>query len=239
MVLILVNHLTRMQPGFFCTAGIDWQTGRHIRPTLPAPQRLENRYLACHGGLFEMGVFVDLGTVFPKPHPPETEDHQFNPRNATAKETIKPSLFWKALNRVAQLSLHALFGSNLVRKGPRCLATPPGEGTASLGCILPQGRPRLYLEVKEGKGPRIRLVTSDGIYEAVLPVTDIRLFKQDHVTPDETRIQEIASRLTSGVGVILSVGLTRAYAPAPDQIPFHYLQVNNIHLEDSPVWKLG
>jgi len=238
-VLILVNHLTRMQPGFFCTAGIDWQTGHHIRPTLPAPQRLENRYLACHGGFFEMGVLTDLGPAVPKPHPPETEDHQFDPRRAKAKETIRPSLFWKALCRVAQPSFQALFGPSLIRKGPKCLATPPGTGAASLGCIVPYGKPRLYVDVKEGKNPRIRLETSDGTYPVDLAVTDIRLFRPDHVTPDEVRVREVAARLTNGTGVILSVGLTRAYSPAPDQIPYHYLQVNNIHLEDQPIWKLG
>jgi hypothetical protein len=238
-VLILVNHLTRMQPGFFCTAGIDWQTGHHIRPTLPSPQRLENRYLGCHGGLFEMGVLTDLGPVLPRPHPPETEDHQFDPRQAKTQETIKPSLFWKALNRVARCSFKDIFGPGLVRHGPKCLATPPGEGAASLGCLIPHGRPRLHIERRDGKRPRIRLETSDGTYEVDLAVTDIRLFKQDHVTPDEVRIREVDGRLANGTGVILSVGLTRAYSPAPDQVPYHYLQVNNIHLEDKPLWKLA
>jgi hypothetical protein len=97
----------------------------------------------------------------------------------------------------------------------------------------------LHIEFKEGKGPRVRLETSDGVHEVNLAVTDIRLFRADHVTPHEERIDAVAGRLAAGVGVVLSVGLTRAYAPAPDQNPFHYLQVNNIHLEDDPVWKLA
>ncbi len=238
-MLILVNHLTRMQPGFFCTAGIDWSNGHHIRPTLPSPQRLENRYLACHGGIFEMGVLTDLGPVLPKPNPPETEDHQFNPHQAKVKETVKPALFWKALIRVAKPCLRDLFGSGLVHRGSQCLAMQAGKGSASLGCLLPQGRPHLHIEIKEGKGPCIRLQVSDGVYNINPAVTDIRLFRADHVTPHEERIRQAAARLAAGVGVILSVGLTRAYAPAPDQIPFHYLQINNIHLEDEPLWKLG
>lgn len=238
-MLILVNHLTRMQPGFFCTAGIDWQTGHQIRPTLPSPQRLDNRYLACHGGFFEMGVFTDLGPVIPKPNPPEIEDHQFDPRQTRTGETVRPALFWKALGRVARSSFSEIFGPGLIHRGPYCLAAPPGKGAVSLGCLIPKGRPQLYLEVKEGKAPRIRLKTCDGVHEVILAVTDIRLFRADHVTPHEEKIREVASRLASGVGVILSVGLTRAYAPAPDQIPYHYLQVNNLHLEDMPVWKLA
>jgi hypothetical protein len=33
-MLILVHHLTRMQPGFICVAGLDADTERHVRPVL-------------------------------------------------------------------------------------------------------------------------------------------------------------------------------------------------------------
>jgi hypothetical protein len=29
---LIINHLTRMQPGYFCTAGIEPSTGLHVRP---------------------------------------------------------------------------------------------------------------------------------------------------------------------------------------------------------------
>jgi hypothetical protein len=31
---IVINHLTRMQRGFMCVAGVDLATGRHVRPVL-------------------------------------------------------------------------------------------------------------------------------------------------------------------------------------------------------------
>jgi hypothetical protein len=31
---IVVNHLTRMQPGYICVAGMERQGGRHVRPVL-------------------------------------------------------------------------------------------------------------------------------------------------------------------------------------------------------------
>ena len=31
---IVVNHLTRMQPGYICVAGLDFQTNAHVRPVL-------------------------------------------------------------------------------------------------------------------------------------------------------------------------------------------------------------
>src|SRR5262249_38600569 len=39
------------------------------------------------------------------------------------------------------------------------------------------------------------------------------------------------------VGVILSVGLARAFQASGDTARRHWLQVNNLHLEDDPVWK--
>ena len=38
--------------------------------------------------------------------------------------------------------------------------------------------------------------------------------------------------------LLLSVGLTRPFAPSPDAPPIHWLQVNNIHLEPDPCWRL-
>jgi hypothetical protein len=39
--------------------------------------------------------------------------------------------------------------------------------------------------------------------------------------------------------VILSVGLTRPFRKWGDSEERHWLQVNNIHLEDDPLWQLG
>ena len=61
----------------------------------------------------------------------------------------------------------------------------------------------------------------------------------DGETPDEERVRAINRRMEEGEGVLLSVGLTRAFASAADREPVHWLQVNNLHLERTPCWRLG
>jgi hypothetical protein len=39
--------------------------------------------------------------------------------------------------------------------------------------------------------------------------------------------------------VILGVGLTRAFQREQNGPGRHWLQVNNIHFEDQPIWRLG
>jgi hypothetical protein len=70
-------------------------------------------------------------------------------------------------------------------------------------------------------------------------VTDLRLFGDDHATPQATRISAVAQRIADSRGVILAVGLTRKFRPS-DDAPFrHWLQVNNIHLKEDPAWAVG
>ena len=80
---------------------------------------------------------------------------------------------------------------------------------------------------------------SDGYFQLDLGVTDIRLYGADHVTPDTKIVRRVVKRLQGGSETILSVGLTRAYASSPDFNPVHWLQVNNVHLKDDPLWQLG
>ncbi len=75
---ILVNHLTRMQPGYICVAGIDLETGTHVRPVLWYG-RLSTSLLLKNGGPFELGCVVDLGPTVCVGRAPEHEDHRFNP----------------------------------------------------------------------------------------------------------------------------------------------------------------
>ena len=48
----------------------------------------------------------------------------------------------------------------------------------------------------------------------------------------------VAARLARGVPCLLSVGLTRPFSSREGDAPVHWLQVNNIHLEDDPAWRL-
>ncbi|NUN97826.1 MAG: hypothetical protein HUU16_16810 [Candidatus Omnitrophica bacterium] len=236
---IAIHHLTRMQAGFFCAAGIDWSNGAHVRPVLPNHQRLETRLLECHGGPFEIGALLDLGEVTPCPSAPESEDHLFDPRRVRRLERVRPELFWKALQRIAKSTFRELFGEDLQRVGIRKFAVEAGKGCRSLGCLAPNGRLALRVAEAPGKPPRVQLKMSDGNLAADLSVTDIRLYGGDHVTPDRKRIDQVAGRLSAGVPAIIAVGLTRPFAASVDQDPMHWLQVNNIHLEDNPVSRLS
>jgi hypothetical protein len=54
---IIVNHLTRMQPGYICVAGVDVSSGQHVRPELRG--RLTTDLLTLNGGPFDIAsLFV-------------------------------------------------------------------------------------------------------------------------------------------------------------------------------------
>ena len=70
-------------------------------------------------------------------------------------------------------------------------------------------------------------------------MTDLRLFGDDHATPDAARIRAVAQWIADSQGVILGVGLTRKFRSSDDAPYCHWLQVNNIHLKETPIWLLG
>jgi hypothetical protein len=234
---IVVNHLTRMQPGFVCVAGLDLERGEHVRPVVSSG-RLSARLLASHGGPFDVAAIVDLGAARAVGRPPETEDHLFEPRQTARLGTMDADEFWDRLQNVAVTRLWDLFGRELRARGPEACAVDVGKGLASLGCLVPTGTPELYVRPRPPRPSQIRLRASDGRFNLDLSVTDVRLYGADHVTPDEALVERVARRLKSGVGVVLAVGLTRATGGSPDYPPLHWLQVNGIHLEDDPAWQL-
>jgi len=77
---------------------------------------------------------------------------------------------------------------------------------------------------------------SDPEFDLDLSVTDIRLFAGDQFTPDAKRLAWMEERLQTTRTAILGVGLTRPFSGSRDQPPLHWLQVNNIHLADEPLW---
>jgi hypothetical protein len=83
------------------------------------------------------------------------------------------------------------------------------------------------------------MALSDGSMSLDLSVTDLRLYGDDGGRPDTVQVRDVADRLAQGVPALLSVGLTRPFSARPDEPPLHWLQVNNIHLEDDPAWRLS
>jgi hypothetical protein len=112
-------------------------------------------------------------------------------------------------------------------------------GAASLGVLRPNGTPRLRLDRKPDGREVVRMQLADGTFRLDLSVSDLRLYADDGGRPDTARVGEIARRIERGVPLLLGVGLTRPFATGNGEEPVHWLQVNNLHLEDDPAWRLA
>jgi len=232
-----VNHLTRMEKGYVCVAGIDVETLHHVRPVVDG--RLSTACLKRNGGPFDMTCVVDLGPTTHAGHPPETEDYKFDLRKASLLRLASPDEFKKLLKQMVRPRLSEIFGPELVRIGSSSCGVDVGRGSVSLGCLIPARQPSFYLKARPGKADQVRMRVYDGDFDLDLSITDIRLYQSDHVTPNADLVSRIDQRLKSGADVILSVGLTRPFASSTDLSPMHWLQVNNIHLEENLTWLLG
>ena len=219
---IVVNHLTRMQEGFICVAGLDLESGAHVRP-MAAEGRLRANLLAARGGPFALGAIVDLGSSRPIGHPPEVEDVRFAPRNAVREGDLEPGAFWDTLQRVSATSLVDLFGPALTARGARACGVDYAQGTASLGCLVPAVPPELYVQAREFRPAQVRARVSDGAFDLDLAVTDIRLYSLDRYVVDADAVARVNAALAAGTAALLSVGLTRAQTRADGAAPLHWL----------------
>ena len=228
---ILVNHLTRMQPGYICVAGVDVNTLNHVRPVLRYG-RLTTGLLGPNGGPLDIGSVVDLGPTTYAGHAPELEDHRFDPARATRLFDDDPDDYWELLTQVARGSLAEIFGTAL-ELWDESGTVEVGEGQASLGCLKPEKQPWLYVDHRG----TVRMVLDYLMPSVNLAVNDLRLYERDHRTPRRDLVAAMQSRLEAGVEAILSVGLTRPWRKRGDTAERHWLQVNNIHLRDDPLWR--
>jgi hypothetical protein len=231
---IVINHLTRMQQGCMCTAGIDLETGLHIRPVLDRQMPID--LLSVHGGPFDIGRIIDLGQTRFVGKVPEVEDQLFEATATRHVGDMPPDAFWQLLERSAQEKLGAIFGPALERIGSTC-AINETFGLRSLGCYWAASA-RLFLEDRSS-GRKIRFTFQSGEYAFNLPVTDIRLYTTDHVTPSEAMVERVSARIAALPRVLVSVGLCRAFRKSAEEPSRHWLQVNNIHLPEEPCWKLN
>lgn len=225
---IIVDHLTRMQAGYICVAGINVQTYAHVRPVLS--KRLSVKLLASHGGVFALGTIVDLGHVTRCGSAPEVEDCRFHTSNVKKYREMSAREFWDAVDFVAVDGLRKAFGPDIHAQGRTC-AVDQGKGNASLGCVRAQ---KVSLFWRENV---LRAHVRDGEFDCQPPVTDRRFFEEDHKTVKWAFVNQVNMRLQQGVRVVLAVGLSRAWLKEGDIEARHWLQVNNLHLEDDPLWQ--
>lgn len=225
---IVISHLTRMQPGYICVAGIDLETTNHIRP-IPNRGHLARHLLRKYGGIFEIGAIVDLGKTANIGRAPEWEDRKFAIQNLRYIRRCKPEEFWELLVNTSNDRFKSLFGNDLQQTHTGCTMAL-GCGAASLG-HLKFGRIR-HFGLNEWK--KVRTQISDTELQPCLSVTDIRLYEPDQTTPRHQVLNLFSSRLENA-SVIVAVGLTRPWRKDSNTVECHWLQVNNIHLKDDPL----
>ena len=229
---ILINHLTRMRKPYVCIAGIQ-ADGVHVRPVLRCWQ-LNCALLQSRGGAFSLGAVVDLGSVVPRPTPPEVEDAIFVPDQVKLVKTLEGDEFRTHMVKVGESSLQEIFGDELVRMSRTAAAVPEGMGKASLGVLRVNHGVTIHSEERLGDAAIRCTFTDRDLGKLSLKVTDLRLWKEDQITPDLSRISALNSRRA---GCMLSVGLTRARSYSSYPGPRHWLQVNNVFPNSDPLWR--
>jgi hypothetical protein len=236
---MIVTHLTRMRARHVCVAGVSDDFDTDIRPVIPH-QRLTGNVLTSNGGVFDMAMLVNLGSTRPCGSAPEVEDVAFTPTLSTALRPIAPEHLWQILTYVSASSMAEIFGEQLVKRGQESAAVDADSGNASLGHIESPKSLSLYPGLNHRGQRTIRLkMTDSNLGRLDLSVTDLRLVDDDHITILDDMISSVGDRIRRGVPVVISVGLTRAYPQNNLEEPsVHWLQVNNIHLEDDPCWRL-
>lgn len=218
-----------MKPGYICVAGIDPETGAHVRPVL-SYGRLTTDLLLKNGGPFDLGSVVDLGPTVRVGRAPEHEDYRFDSAEARCLRRVSDDFFWNKLADSASDTLQGIFGRELVRRKKSC-TVEIGEGKASLGLIRPRERPYLYVDHRDSVRVHLPWLTPP----ADLSVTDLRLYQEDQKTPCRTLVSHFRKKLWAGSRTILAVGLTRPFAKKGDDVARHWLQVNNVYLEGEPL----
>lgn len=225
---IVLNHVTRMRGERICIAGVEPQSGRHVRPTTAKSELLTRDLLSVEGGFVEVGALVEVGDPYPQPVKPEVEDYRCSLEELRPLRRLNGTEYLDLLERVARDALEDIFGEEIYRPRRWKYAVDPGRGAASLGVLRVEQPP--HFEIDRYRKVSARL--NDLQPQAYATVTDVRFFEADQKTVREDRVDDVNRRLASGVEAFLMMGLSRAVG-APGNL--HWLQVNGICLADRPL----
>jgi hypothetical protein len=186
-----------------------------------------------------MARLVDLGSPRHTPDPPHIEDYVFVPSHAKIDRPAAMHEFWGLLEEVQCERLCDIFGEAMQETGLGRWGTALKQGCQSLGVLRPAAMPELYRTTDRFGSPRIRMRFTDGRIHVDAGVTDLRLYGNDHATPDAARVCAAMQWINDSRNVLLSVGLTRKFRSSDRHEYRHWLQVNNIHVQENPTWALG
>jgi hypothetical protein len=231
---IVINHLTRMQSGAICVAGIERDTRRHVRPVTERP--LGADLLASEGGPFALGHVLELGETTFRGQMPEIEDRLFDPQVVTVLQKLDAAALHRVCAEVAATRLRDVFGPDLEwinhrPDHPGTAAVPEHQGLRSLGCCWVQNAVLRVAAVENRRKVRLRFTEDDMQFSVA--VTDVRLYQDDRVTPHEPAIAAMQAAIARHPRTLLSVGLSRAHRYEPRQPARHWLQVNNLLLSEA------
>jgi hypothetical protein len=220
---VVINHLTRMQPGYVCTAGLELTTGQPVRPMVAGG--LTRALLAEEGGCLALRVVLDLGPTQFLGRVPEIEDRQCDPAQFRILDHLDLPAFLARNAAAAKEALADLFGDELQPQG-RTRAIPENHGLRSLGCCW--ARDCQLIIVDRGGGPRLKLHWRDRDDELLTAVADLRFYEPDHRTLRTELIHATNQQLGQSPRTLLAVGLSRPYRPSESDSAMHWLQVNNL-----------
>lgn len=221
---ILINHLTRMQAGHICVAGIDLQSGLHIRPV--GNRQLGRQLLVERGGPVGLANVVDIGDSHFCGRYPEIEDRMCEPENWKLIDTLSSQAFLERLVPSASESLQSIFGPDLKPYSERTLVVEERQGLRSLGLYWAH-KPKILTDTQSGK---LRFRCNHTPFDLQLPITELRLYKEDHVTAISEAVELFNTLMQKSDKVLISIGLSRPFRKSNDQPALHWLQVNNIHV---------
>jgi hypothetical protein len=111
-----------MQPAYICVAGIDLDTGRHVRP-VTGGRRIGAHLLRSNHRPFDIGAVIDLVHVRYVGQAPEVEDYDFGPRRATAIGDMPAARFLDVIRRASHKRLQDIFGDALRLSGHTAQST--------------------------------------------------------------------------------------------------------------------
>lgn len=218
----MVAHLTRMSADRVCLATIELDTGRIVRPVLKQGYWTRSDTVRG-GGDLALGRIVEFERVhgYP-PVPPFCEDVAVSP-SYTVVGRLSDEEFWRLLRGHVQSNLGDVFGPVLQKVWSDKAAVTPFDGHASLGFVAEPGD---LIQIGRSE---LRFQFFDPMLgELKPPVTDLRLWGHDGTTI-RPLCSQVARRLAAGKRPILAVGLARPWGN-PQRC---WMQVNNIHFEDS------
>jgi len=227
---MLVTDLTRMSPPWVCVGGY-WRDLTAVRPKLLFSRGLTEDFLfQGDRPVIRPFAVVKLDFLHSAPKPPHTEDWFIDPGFKALEQVRLPEQRAIAfLQRILDPDVASIFGAE-VHSEHGCYVRA-GEGTRSLGTILPKRITAVQYAPKEGGkwDYRISFVDQSGMGYR-LAVTDLGFrYYCDHKRLQGQRPEEITADLEQRwrrATVFLRIGLARGWEKFPDRC---YLQITGVH----------